>query len=104
MPGPNNVAALQQYQDNLVRLLIATTQQITNPTQSGIDAMQAAYAAAAQAGKAVGIVVAEPDYSMDGESYQWAAYREGLERSVREAQRLIVLLSGSYITRSYGQV
>lgn len=103
-PMPNNVAALQQVQDNLVRLLILVTQVVANPTQSGIDAINAAYAAAATAGTATGIVIPQPSYSLDGESIQWESYRVSLEKSVETVQHLIVMLSGSYIVRSYGAV
>ena len=100
----NNVAALQQVQDNLVRLLLMVTMQVTNPTQAGIDAINAAYAVASAAGTAVGVVIAKPSYSLDGESYQWDAYRQGLEKSIEAVQHLIVLLGGNYIVRSRGQV
>lgn len=104
MAGPNNVAALQLVQDNLVRLLILVTQQVANPTQGGVDAIVAAYQTAAPLGQAAGVVVPKPTYSLDGESYQWDAYRQGLEKSIEVVQKLIVLLGGNFVVRSRAAV
>lgn len=100
----NNVQSLQMVQDNLVRLLILVTQVVANPTQAAIDAITAAYQTAAATGAAVGVVVARPNYSLDGESYQWDSYRASLEKSIEMVQRLIVLLGGNYLIRSRGRV
>ena len=100
----NAVAALQMVQDNLVRLLIVVTQAVSNPGQSAIDAVTAAYNTAAQNGTAAGFVVPKPDYSVDGESYQWSAYRVAIEKSILDVQKLIVVLGGNFIVRSRGQV
>lgn len=105
MAAFNAVQMLTQVQDNLVRLLLLVTIQCNNPSQANLDAISTAYNAAQTAGTAAaGIVIPKPNYSLDGESYSWDSYRQGLEKSVTEVQRLIVMMGGNFLLRSQGQV
>lgn len=42
----------------------------------------------------------KPDYSLDGESYQWTAWREAILRKVTELNKLIQLEDGPWVIRS----
>ncbi len=101
--SPNLEAYARQYLDNLWRLLLLVQQQIASPTQAGIDAINAAYETSKGAGQP-GLLVPRPTYSLDGESYQWDAYRVSLEKSIRTAQQNLVLMGGNFIVRSRGAV
>lgn len=90
-----SAAAVAMARDDCCRLLVMVHQVIANPTQANLDAIVAA------AGN-TGTLVPKPNYSLDGESYQWESYRRSLEASVEGLHKLITILGGSFEIRSRG--
>jgi len=69
------LAARQQVEQLLI--LVATV--VSSPTPANVDAAIAAI----NAGTAANTLIPKPDYSLDGESYQWAGYLNTLAQLLR---------------------
>lgn len=65
---------LQAAKANLSQLLVIVTLAASNPTPANVDAAVTAI----NAGTYTGPLVPKPDYTVDGESYQWASYLQTL--------------------------
>jgi hypothetical protein len=89
----DNAAALRQAQADCCRILVLVHVVQLDKSQAGVDAIVAAAAGTSQ-------LVPKPDYSLDGESYQWNAYRKSLEESIETLQKLIIMLEGPFEVRS----
>lgn len=87
---------LQAAKQNVSQLLVLVTLAVQNPTQANIDAAVTAINSGAYAGA----MVPKPDYSLDGESYSWAAYQETLTRQMAALNDLIQKESLPWIVRS----
>lgn len=73
---------------NYSQLLVLAQMVIANPTQSNIDA-----AVLASQGTQL---VAKLDYSLDGESYSWAAYQTMVLNMMQGLKKQIALESGPF--------
>lgn len=87
---------LQAAKQNISQLLVLVTLAAANPTPANIDAAVTAISSGTFAGN----LVLKPDTSVDGESYQWAAYQESLTRQLASINDLIQKESSPWIVRS----
>ncbi len=69
----------------LEQLLLLVTCVIANPTPANVDAVFTAIGTAT----ALNPLVLKPDYGLDGESYQWNAYRDSLLKSLEDIDKAI---------------
>ena len=92
----SNLARLQAAKSALIDLLILVTQTIANPTQANVDSLVTAINNTANTNK----YVLRPDYSLDGESYNWNAYKDSLLKNIDDINGLIQRESMPFIVRS----
>lgn len=79
---PTNRQVLEAQKANLVQIGFLLSQAVANPTPSNV-------VAAVQGLTAAGLLQARPDYSLDGESYQWGAYQRDLAERIAKLNALI---------------
>lgn len=90
----NNSDTLQRTYDNYCRIWLMLTETVlTSPTQANVDALTAA-------AEGAGILSPKPDYSLDGESYSWAAYQQALEQIMAGLRKQMVFAAGPFEVRS----
>ena len=88
----NYYAAKQLYSQLLV--LVGTV--ITNPTQANIDAAVTAI----NTGTWPGLLQFKIDYSLDGESYNWAAWQAHIMTTLEQLDKLIQAQSLPWVVTS----
>ena len=86
---------LQAAKTACVDLLLLVTQQINNPTQASIDTV-----ATALNNGTGGPYVPRPNYSLDGESYDWPGYQLMLTEQIDRLNTLIQREAMPFIVRS----
>lgn len=94
-----NLQRLQAAKTNCIDLLLVVQLAANNPTPANIDAAVSAINGATYSGP----LVPKPDYSLDGESYQWASYAENLTRQIAALNDLIAREALPWRIRSYAR-
>lgn len=92
----SNLQNLQAAKSLLTQLLVRVNLVIANPTQANIDAAITAINEGALSGQ----LAAKPDYSLDGESYNWNAYKDSLIKNIADLNQLIQAESMPWMVRS----
>lgn len=91
-----NLQKLQAAKSALIDLLILVGQTINAPTQANVDQLVTAI----NAGTNANSYVPRPDYSLDGESYNWNAYKDSLIKNIDDLNTLIQRENMPFIVRS----
>lgn len=99
MMANTNLQRLQAAKSNCIQLLLVVQLAANNPTPANIDAAVTAL----NSGTYAGNLVPKPDYALDGESYQWAAYAEALTQQIAALNDLIQCESLPWRSRSYAR-
>ena len=86
---------LKAAKQQISQLLVVVTLAATSPTPQNLDAAITAI----NAGTFTGALVPKPNYSLDGESYNWADYQETLTRQLAALNDLIQKESMPWIVR-----
>ena len=84
---------------NYTRILVMVTELVAanppgqNPTQAQVDNLVAA-------ANNLGVLMPQIDSSVNGKSYNWAAYQEMLGRQIEQLTKVRAILAGPYEIRS----
>ena len=84
---------LQRTYDNYAACFLLCTEVIVSPSQANVAAL-------VSTAVSTGVVQPKPTYTLDGESYNWLEYQQGLGEIMASVRRQMVMAAGPWESRS----